>query len=444
MNRMNVSSRRSCDRAMRGPEGGFTLVELMISITLGLLIMIALIAVYLNISRTNTEMAKTNSLIENGRFAIDLLQEDISHAGFLGGYVPKFDDVMYKAAAPGDAPSAALAAVLDPGLPFADWATTPGYTAGLLGVAVQSFDTSPTNCAGGTTGQPIASQQANTDVILVRHLDNCLVGTGNCEADTLSSASPKLYFQSSFCALETENSPPYRYVLSNDPAAFTLKKKGCTGTPPTTVGTAAPRRKFVSNMYYIRDYAVTAGDGIPTLMRSSFGTGGASNAPGYEPGVALIEGIQGFRVELGIDALSRCGFAADTAILDLRDPSTGAACTANAAVPVNNTLPANRGNGVPESFVRCTTGAGCTNAQVENAVAVKIYVLARSREVSAGVMDNKVYCLGSSCPAPTVTTCPGVGVNAAPLLGPFCDGYKRHVFQTTVRLTNISGRRETP
>jgi type IV pilus assembly protein PilW len=29
-------------------------------------------------------------------------------------------------------------------------------------------------------------------------------------------------------------------------------------------------------------------------------------------------------------------------------------------------------------------------------------------------------------------------------LGPFNDHYKRHVFSTSVRLTNISGRRETP
>ena len=33
---------------------------------------------------------------------------------------------------------------------------------------------------------------------------------------------------------------------------------------------AAEKRKFVSNIYYIRDYAVTPGDGIPTLVRSQF------------------------------------------------------------------------------------------------------------------------------------------------------------------------------
>jgi len=423
---------------------GFTLIELMVSITLGLLVMVALIAVYLNVSRTNTEMAKTNSMIENGRFAIELLEEDISHAGFWGGYVPKFDDVSYNSAAPGDAPSAALAAALDPCLAYASWAGTAGYLDGLIGIPLQSFDTTPTNCGGGTAGQPIANKQANSDVLVIRHADHCLPGAGNCDADTLASATPKVYFQSSLCAAETENATPYRYVLSNATAAFTLKKMGCTGTPPATVGTAADRRKFVSNMYYVRNYAVTAGDGIPTLMRSSFGTGGASSAPGFEPGAALIEGIEGLAFEIGVDAQSRCGIAADTAVLSRVDPTTAASTCTASATAASNTLPKNRGDGVPESFVRCSGATGCTNAQLQNAVAVKVYVLARSRESSLGVTDSKVYCLGSSCAAPTVTTCPAGGTNAFPLLGPFCDGYKRHVYQTMVRLNNISGRRETP
>jgi type IV pilus assembly protein PilW len=426
-------------------QQGFTLVELMVSITLGLLVMVALVAVYLNISRTNTEMAKTNSVIENGRFALDLLEEDISHAGFWGGYVPKFDDVSYSAAVPGDAPSALMVSAPAPCLAYNNWGATVGYSDAMIGIPLQSYDTTPTDCGGGTAGQPITNKQADTDVLVVRHADHCLPGAGNCEADTIATATPKVYFQSSLCSLETENLPPYRYVLSNVQAAFTLKIRGCTGTPPATVGTAAERRKFVSNMYYVRNYAVTAGDGIPTLMRSTFGTGGAANIPGFEPAVALIEGIQGFTVELGIDAKSRCGTNADTAVLSRVDPTTLATgCAVNAATAASNTLPINRGDGVPETFVRCSGAGGCTPAQLENVVAAKVYVLARSRETSPNTVDKKVYCLGSTCPAPTVTACPAVGTNPAPLLGPFCDGYKRHVYQTTVRLNNVSGRRETP
>jgi type IV pilus assembly protein PilW len=35
-------------------------------------------------------------------------------------------------------------------------------------------------------------------------------------------------------------------------------------------------------------------------------------------------------------------------------------------------------------------------------------------------------------------------LGSAAAVGPFNDGYKRHLFTQTIRLTNISMRRETP
>ena len=189
-----------------------------------------------------------------------------------------------------------------------------------------------------------------------------------------------------------------------------------TGTPPDlpiTAGTIAERRKFISNIYYIRDYAQTVGDGIPTLMTSQFDLSGGTLA--HQAAVPLIEGIEGFHVELGIDSLSDTNAAVNyTAAIDWADP-------------INLTSPKNRGDGVPNgAFVRCTDAAPCTDAQLINVVAVKIYVLARADKVSPGYTDTKTYSLGST------------------VLGPFNDGFKRHVFSTTVRLINVSNRRETP
>jgi type IV pilus assembly protein PilW len=413
-------------------QRGFTLIELMISLTLGLLLMTALIAVFLNVSRTNNEMVKTNSLIENGRFAIDILQEDITHGGFWGGYTPQFDDFS-SAAIPGDAPSLVPAPCL--AFTAANW--TAAYKDGLVGIPVQSYDASPAGCEALVT-----AKKASTDVLVVRHAANCLPDATNCEALDNS----KLYFQSSFCENETTATIPLRYVMSNAFVDFTLKKRGCTGTPPLTSGLLAEKRKFISNIYYVRDYAAIVGDGIPTLMRSTFNL--VSGVPAHEPPAALIEGIEGFSIELGIDARNRCGSSTNytTAIGSSTrvDPKTCAA----SVTATDNTMPTNRGDGVPETpFVRCTTATPCTNVQLRDAVAVKLYVLARSREKALGYTDSKVYCLGSNCLAPSATSCPataGVTANAFPLLGPFCDGFKRHVFQSTVRLNNISGRRETP
>ena len=95
-------------------QHGFTLVELMVAIALGMLVMVALVAVYLNVSRTNSEMYKTNGLIENGRFAVDVLNEDLAHAGYWGGYVPTFDNFSLRTVptpCPGALPGTTRAAV---------------------------------------------------------------------------------------------------------------------------------------------------------------------------------------------------------------------------------------------------------------------------------------------------------------------------------------------
>ncbi len=396
-------------------QSGFTLIELMISVTIGLVIMLAMTGVYVNVSSVNTELSKTNNLLENGRFALDILQEDLSHAGYWGGYVPQFDDLSVTAA-PADTPTGSAP---DPCLAYSTANWTTAYVNGLLGIPVQTYDASPSGCSA-----LLGNKKTSTDVLVVRHAETCLPDASNCEA---SSAS-KLYFQASFCQAEYAAATPVRYVLSNTAANFVLKKTGCTGTPPGTTGTLADKRKFISNIYYIRNYSVTSGDGIPTLMRSSFNLGGAGGTAGFETATPLIDGIDGFSVELGLDMKSRCNSAVDyAAVPAFVDPATAASTCSASATVANNTLPSNRGDGVPETpFVRCTTAVPCTAAQLANTVVVKIYVLARNSASTAGYTDAKTYSLGSTT------------------LGPFNDGFRRHVFQTTVRLNNISGRRATP
>ena len=64
----------------------------MVSILIGLVILAALVTLFVNTSGSNREMARANSVIENGRFAIKVLENDLVHAGFWGTFVPMFDD----------------------------------------------------------------------------------------------------------------------------------------------------------------------------------------------------------------------------------------------------------------------------------------------------------------------------------------------------------------
>ncbi|MDA8127780.1 MAG: PilW family protein [Betaproteobacteria bacterium] len=450
---------------------GLSLIELMIAITLGMLIVAALVALYINVTRTDSEMAKANRQIENGRFAIQLLQDDVEHAGFWGAYVPQFDDLT-TVTAPLDAPKA----LPDPCLAYSSANWDGNYLSDIIGIPVQG---DAGTCAGA--GGVIANQQANTDVLVVRHAMNCVAGVGNCEADT----KDKLYFQSSLCETEigglaqggtddtitldagaSSTDDYYKgvqiriiygtgvgqsatitayngttKVASIAPATWGIKpindsvyaiglgyvlgiSDGTPDGPPfifhqrgNNCALPAVKRKFVSNLYYIRDYAVTAGDGIPTLMQSTFDLSGTTLA--QQPAQALIEGIEGFRVMYGIDSLSKGGTAEDyTKAVAWTDP-------------YNKVTPTNRGDGVAEGAYLKASGVTCTGANTcpaANVVAVRIYVLARNLEPTAGYTDKKTYVLGD----PSYT------------MGPFNDHFKRHVYSTTVRLVNPSSRRDTP
>lgn len=391
------------------PAAGFGLVELMVSLAIGLVLIAALVALFLGTSRNNREMATANSMIENGRFAIQLLENDIVHAGFWGTYVPLFDDATVEGV-PDDVPTL----VPDPCLDYATpW--NANYIESLLGVYVQAYDeaqvAADSVCTTPTVAlqpdAPVGNMSPDSDLLVVRHADTCVPGTAPCAADTAGN----LYIQGSLCTAD-----PFRYVLGRTGTdAFPLTQANCT--------TLAEKREFVSNLYYVAVLDVD-GDGVeePTLMRSTF-TQQAGGTLEHGRPVPLVEGIDAFRVEFGFDGLSGTGdpvdFTADTVWTD----------------PMNKTMAENRGDGIPDGdFVRCDTLTPCeafdpTNAipDLVNVTAVRIYVLARSREPTPGYVDTKTYTLGS-----------------APALGPFDDGFKRHVYTTTVRLPNVSGRRERP
>ena len=483
MNGFNMNTKSEARFQCLASQAGFSLIELMIAVTLGLIITTALAALFLNISRTNDEMTKTNSQIENGRFTMQLLQEDIIHAGFWGPYNVQFNDPTY-VTTPLDAPTA----VPNPCLLYSTpWSATD--VVNLIGINIQTYGATPPAGTGCVTNLA-TNKQSNTDVLVVRHAETCAPGETNCEAHTAG----KLYFQASQCedeitsqaqagsatsiTLSTSSSATTNFyvgrtvrilaggglgqarlitayngtskVATVSPAwdttapatvpdinsiysfgfGYLLDTSGFTTLHKRNCTTVAEKRKFISNIYYVRDYAKTVGDGIPTLMLSSFDlAGGALKHQEAQP---LIEGIEGFQVELGIDNLSKAGaniiINADPTMLYTNRVRWDSLASPTSSLTADDdfTKPLNRGDGVPDAFVKCTDATPCDFKQLSNVVAVKLYVLARADKVSPGYTDTKTYALGSTT------------------LGPYNDGFKRHVFSTTVRVNNVSSRRETP
>lgn len=255
-------------------QNGFSLIELMISVVLGLLIMTGVLALYLDLTRSNAELAKMNQQVENGRFTLQLLQQELWHAGFWDSYVPPLPSV----APPTEIPN--------PCVDFTDWDTA--YINNLFAIPVQGYVAGasvPAECSS-----VITNVQPNSDVLVVRYAATCVAGIGNCEDYDAS----KLYLQTQGCG-DTAHS---NYIAEsatlpvlNASGTTTVYKKNCT--------TAADKRKLIISIFYVRNYSVTSSDGIPTLMRADFDlSGGSIQMQSAQP---IIEGIQSIHFEYGRD-----------------------------------------------------------------------------------------------------------------------------------------------
>jgi len=229
-------------------QQGFSLVELMISIVLGLALVAAVGTLSVNATRSYRAMNRTGEQIENGRYALNLIKSDLEHAGFYGLFNPLNANLTLPATAP------------DP-------------------------------CA---TGAPL---QSHADSLLLHIPALCnatlydrLSGTQSlalirASSDTANTASGDTYIQTN----------PTEYILGKgdkylsnkgNPAGYVLMKPD---------GTPAVVRKLHIHIYYIRTYSQKSGDGIPTLMLKS-PTDADDNAQ------ASIEGIENLQIQYGIDS----------------------------------------------------------------------------------------------------------------------------------------------
>lgn len=243
---------RGFNQSSRRHQAGVSLVELMISLTLGLILLAALLTVFSNSSSARAELERTSRQIENGRYAVQLVADDLRVAGFYGelnvGALP------VPAALPD--PCSADPAVWNTAVPL----------------HLQAYDAG----AGAPGCMPIDAK-AGSDVFVVRRVKTCVAGVGGCEA----VAPGKPYIQASLC-----DSDASQHVLDfNGAVPFPLKRKDCA--------TPAALRQYMVNVYYISNNN-GSGQNVPTLTRLEL-NGGA-----FVP-VPLVEGIEEINVEYGID-----------------------------------------------------------------------------------------------------------------------------------------------
>jgi type IV pilus assembly protein PilW len=322
------------------PARGFSLAELMIALTIGLLIMAGLTTLFLTNSRAQGEIEKANRQVENGRFAIDTIVTDLRNAGYYG----EFDPTVLPA-------PAAMPAPCD--------VSVDGLNAGLT-LPVQGID------QGGAGLDCLTDKKPETDVLVVRRTSTCVAGAADCEP--ITAGLP--YFQASLCSNPSElnGAPADRYRLDTDRTKLDRHQRNCTQTAGT--GTLAVTRRYLTRIYYIANNNV-AGDGIPTLMRAELDMVGGALKFNVVP---LAEGIENLQVEYGLD-------------LD-NSPTTPPPAPATPD-GIADTFSAD-----PAKAKGCAT-VDCAITNWQSAVAVKLHVLAMNPTTSAGFEDKKTYMLGN-------------------------------------------------
>src|SRR6266446_2914511 len=213
---------------------GLSLVELLISIALGLMVLAGVIVVFANSSAARNELERSSRQIENGRYALELLSDDLRMAGFYGELeVGTF---------------AMPAALPDPcSTTIADWKAA-------IPIHLQAYDN-----GAGAPGCIPASLKSGTDIVVVRRVRGCLAGVGSCDAPVPG----KPYVQVALCSAEAAAQgalpppTPYPFGLQGT-AAFSSHLRDCT--------TVAGQREYLVSIYFVSTDN-GAGQGIPTLKR---------------------------------------------------------------------------------------------------------------------------------------------------------------------------------
>jgi type IV pilus assembly protein PilW len=264
--------------ARRTRQAGLTLVELMVSVAIGLIMIAALTALIADQSTTRAEVDRSGRLIENGRYAAQTMASDIQLAGYWGEYSTALS-------APGALPDPCATAVAT--LQTAMALHVQGYN------APATLPTGLSSC--------VSNHKAGTDVLVVRHADPDKTTQETAGAvDLTKLTAGQVYLQTG---------------MSGTDLTFTLAASaGDTATDGTTFaltrrdGTRANMRKLVTHIYYISSCSVpvsgscTSGDGgkpIPTLKRVELGESGGSTAWNT---ATIAEGIENMQIDYGVDS----------------------------------------------------------------------------------------------------------------------------------------------
>lgn len=380
-------------------QRGFSLVELMIAMTIGLLLLTMIALIFQNVSNANKEQFLAAEQLENGRFAMDLITTDVRLAGFYGefGALPTIGASLPDPCA---IPSEGDIQVSTTGSPLAF------YVQNYPAASVTASASIPASC---TTWIDSASLRPGSDILVVRRLATTALNDAGAVAPSTVAGVGRAYVQTSYDLMSIQygtgadtnlalNSPPLNARGTTTVLTRKDYSQPATGSPPVYPTTAAYIRQLQVRVYFVSNCrqgsgtngkCTSADDTIPTLKRLELSSNGAAPTMSLVP---LVEGIEFMKVNLGIDNTS--------------------------------SISGRTVDGIVDSVVATPASL----ADWQNIVMAEIHLIARNVNSSSNAYsDTKTYDLGNS-----ITFTPS-GAAAH---------FKRHAFVSRAYIENIGGRRE--
>lgn len=288
-------------------QRGLSLIELMIAMVIGLMVVAAAGSIFLVSSRNYRQDERLTAMRDELNYALAVMAQDAEMGGFWATLLNSSSVIL-------DSPS-----LNDPGC---GPAAVPGW--------------------------------AYTNLDAFSGVDNATGATANAEFPCI--ASTEVAPSTDVIAIKRVAGLTWPGIPIAGDGVF-LRSNGTTGTlylgganPVTPVPAPVADWQYRPAIYYVRNYSVTEGDGIPSLCRKVL----EENPPVFqsEDAGCLAEGIEDMQIEYGID---------------------------------NDT------NGAPDIFVPAPTAA-----QFQLVSAVRISLLGRSAQAMPGYTNAKTYRLGNA------------------------------------------------
>jgi type IV pilus assembly protein PilW len=239
-------------------QTGFTLIELMIAMVLGLILTGALVAMLGQARKSFQQDERFASMQDEARYAMKEITNDVSMAGFIGSIlIPQLVD-------------------LNAGLVIGDDCE---------------------DAVGNTFAFRMIDAATNTDTSLMA-ADNIAVVAASADFSCLDSG--ELIAGTDIVAVKRLSGSLTTVPVAGDVIVrYNNKDEGELFIEPSAVAVTAPfeDRVYTPAIYFIRNYTDVIGDGIPSLCRKILVGGAMANMETE----CIARGIEDLQLEYGVD-----------------------------------------------------------------------------------------------------------------------------------------------